>query len=206
MERSAMFMIRPFTVFCKLNRISFSDRQWFKQETGSLSYTDGICPACRAKACLSPFASYTRYLVEWAGRNPATHEVTVQRYQCSSCGHTHALLPSLLVPYSSYSLRFILLVLRDYFLHRACVQKICERAGISVSTFYRWKALFLVHKALWLGILEDLDASAEAFLDGMDGTLLQGFCRKFLFSFLQRLRGASPDPPSGTPDQPSGST
>lgn len=198
-------MIRPFTVFCKLNQISFSDRQWFEQEAGSLSYTDGICPVCHAKACLSPFAPYTRYMVEWKGL-PVTHEVTVQRYQCSSCGHTHALLPSPLVPYSSYSLRFILLVLRSYFLHRACVQEICERAGIAVSTLYRWKALFLAHKALWLGILENLKASAEAFLDSMDGTLLQGFCRRFLFSFLQRLRGTSPEPPSGMPGQSSGPT
>ncbi len=171
-----------------------------------MSHTDGVCPVCHAKACLSPFASYTRYLVEWKEDFPVTYEVTVQRYRCSSCGHTHALLPSPLVPYSSYSLRFILLVLRDYFLHRVCVQKICEHAEISVSTLYRWKALFLAHKALWLGMLEDLKASAEAFLDGMEGALLQGFCRKFLFSFLQRRRGASPNPPSGAPGQPSGST
>ncbi len=201
-----MSMIRPFTVFCKLNRISFSDRQWFKQETGSLSHTDGVCPACRAKACLSPFASYTRYLVEWAGGNPATHEITVQRYQCSSCGHTHALLSSALVPYSSYSLRFILMVLQAYFLHRDSVQAVCERAGISVSTLYRWKSLFLAHKALWLGVLESLETSAPAFLDGMDGILLRGFCLKFLFSFLQRPRGTSPDPPSGTPGRTSGLT
>ena len=155
---------------------------------------------------MSPFAFYTRYLVEWKDGLPVTHDVTVQRYQCSSCGHTHALLPSPLVPYSSYSLRFILLVLRDYFLHRACVRKICERAGISVSTFYRWKALFLAHKALWLGILENLDTSAEAFLDSMNGAFLQGFCQKFLFSFLQHLRGTSPDPPSGAPGQSSGLT
>lgn len=201
-----MSMIRPFTVFCKLNRISFSDRQWFKQETGSLSHTDGVCPACRAKACLSPFASYTRYLAEWAGGNPATHEITVQRYQCSSCGHTHALLSSALVPYSSYSLRFILMVLQAYFLHRDSVQAVCERAGISVSTLYRWKSLFLSHKALWLGVLESLETSAAAFLDGLDGALLQGFCLKFLFSFLQRPRGTSPDPPSGTPGRTSGLT
>lgn len=199
-------MIRPFTVFCKLNQISFSDRQWFEQEAGSLSHTDGICPVCHARACLSPFASYTRYLVEWKEDLPITHEVTVQRYRCSSCGHTHALLPSPLVPDSSYSLRFILLVLRNYFLRRACVSKICDRAGISVSTLYRWKALFLAHKTLWLGILEDLKASAEAFLDRMDGILLQGFCRRFLFSFLQRLHGTSTDPPPGTPGQPSGFT
>ena len=121
------------------------------------------------KPVCPPFAFCTRYLVEWVDGVPATNEVTVQRYQCSSCGGTHALLSSALVPYSSYSLRFILLVLRDYFLHRGCVQTICEHAGISVSTLYRWKSLFLVHKALWLGVLENLKLSAEAFLDGMDG-------------------------------------
>ena len=194
-------MIRPFTVFCKLNKIPFSDRQWFEQEAESLSHTDGVCPVCHAKACLSPFASYTRYLVEWAGGVPVTHEVTVQRYQCSSCSHTHALLSSALVPYSSYSLRFILVVLRAYFLRRACVQTICEQAGISVSTLYRWKSLFLAHKALWLGTLENLEASVESFLDGLDGVLLQGFCLKCLFSFLQRPRGTFPDLPPGTPEQ-----
>ena len=199
-------MIRPFTVFCKLNQISFSDGQWLEKEAGSLSHTDGVCPVCHAKACLSPFASYTRYLVEWDDSLPATHEVAVQRYLCSSCGHTHALLSSALVPYSSYSLRFILLVLRDYFLGRACIQKICERAGISVSTLYRWKALFLSHKALWLGVLEDMGTSDGAFMDSMDGTFLQGFYRKFLFSFLQHSRSTSPDLPREMPDRPSGST
>lgn len=196
-----MLMIRPFTVFIKLNQISFSDRQWLEMEAESLSHTDGVCPVCHAKASLSPFASYTRYLVEWKDSLPATHEVAVQRYRCSSCGHTHALLSSALVPYSSYSLRFILLVLRDYFLGRACVQKICERAGISVSTLYRWKALFLAHKALWLGILEDMGTPAGTFLNSMDGTFLQGFCGRFRFSFLQRRRGVSLDLPPRPPDR-----
>ena len=67
---------------------------------------------------------------------------------------------------------------------------VCQLVGI-------W---FAGHKgmygaALWLGILEDMGTPAETFMDGMDGTLLQGFCRKFLFSFLQRERGTSPDPP-----------
>ena len=199
-------MIRPFTVFCKLNQISFSDRQWFEQEAGSLSHTDGACPVCHAKACLSPFASYTRYLVEWKDGSPATQEVNIQRYQCSSCGHTHALLPSPLVPYSSYSLRFILTVLRNYFLHRACVQEICKHAGIAISTLYRWKALFLAHKALWLGVLEGLETSAGTFLEGMNGTLLMEFFHQFLFSFLQHLRGRSANPPPGPPGQASGST
>ena len=199
-------MIRPFTVFCKLNQISFSDRQWFEREAESLNHTDGICPVCRAKSCLSPFASYTRYLVEWEDGGPVTHEVAVRRYQCSSCGHTHALLPSALVPYSSYSLRFILRVLRDYFLRTACVQELCERAGISVSSLYRWKTLFLTHKALWLGILEALGTAEGPFLSGIDGSFLQGFFNRFRFSFLQPLRGASPDLPYRLPGQPPAST
>lgn len=101
------------------------------QETESLNHTDGICPVCHAKACLFPFATYTRYLVEWVGGTSATYEVTVQRYQCSSCGCTHALLSTSLVPYSSYSLRFILLVLRDYFLHRDSVQMVYARGWLN---------------------------------------------------------------------------
>ena len=199
-------MIRPFTVFCKLNQVAFSDREWLEKETGSLSHTDGDCPVCHAHACLSPFAAYTRYLVEWEDSHPVTHEVTVQRYLCSSCGHTHALLSSALVPYSSYSLRFILLVLRDYFLGRACVQKVCGRAGISVSTLYRWKALFLKHKALWLGVLEDLAGPQGSFLESMDGIFLRSFYQTFRFSFLQRLRGGSVYPPLEGQGRLSGTT
>lgn len=199
-------MIRPFTIFCKLNQIPFSDRQWLRREAESLNHTDGICPVCQAKACLSAFASYTRYLVEWKGGLVVIHEVTVQRYQCSSCGHTHALLSSVLVPYSSYSLRFILIVLRDYFLGRMGVQKLCDNAGIAVSTFYRWKTLFLAHKALWLGVLEDMQTSAETFLADMDGVLLQGFFRKFLISFFQCPRCTSFYPPFRPPQRMSVST
>lgn len=132
--------------------------------------------------------------------------MTVRRFRCSSCGHTHALLPSALVPYSSYSLRFILLVLRKHFLGRACVQSICEHAEISVSTFYRWKTLFLRHKALWLGVLADMAASPATFLSDMDGCLLQAFFQKFHLSFLQRLRGTSPNPLRKAPKDTGGFT
>ncbi len=34
-------MIRVFTVFCKLNEISFSDRQWLKQDLAGFRTCDG---------------------------------------------------------------------------------------------------------------------------------------------------------------------
>lgn len=124
-----------------------------------------------------------------AGRRRAvTHTVTVQRCRCGSCGHTHALLPATLVPYSSYSLRFILSVLRAYFLRTDTVAGICERVGIAISTLYRWKKLFLTHKQLWLGVLEAMHRDHCSFLDQLDGVALKSHYLAFRVSFLQSFR------------------
>ncbi|HBK52428.1 DUF6431 domain-containing protein, partial [Syntrophomonas wolfei] len=71
--------------------------------------------------------------------------VIIIRYKCDSCGHTHALLPEFLIPYRSYSLLFILAVLKDYCL---TIEKISEKYGIAASTIYTWKALFLKNKKI----------------------------------------------------------
>lgn len=133
-------------------------------------------------------ASYKRYLVEFKDGEPAVRIVTAQRFRCSSCGHTHALLPSTLVPHSSYSLRFILTVLRTYFLKTDTVAGICETAGIAVSTLYRWKKWFFTHMQLLLGVVEAACTSGLRFLDELDGDILQDFYHSFRISFLQQLR------------------
>ena len=46
-----------------------------------------------------------------------------------------------------------------------------------------------------MGILEDMGMPAETFMDSMDGVFLQEFYSKFRFSFLQRKRGISLNPP-----------
>lgn len=188
-------MIRQFTVLCKLNQISFSDRQWFEWEAGRWMPVDHPCPFCSAKGCLHPFAHYERYLVEWEGQHPVSHLITVKRFLCDSCGHTHAGLPSCLVPYKSYSLRFILRVLRAYFLRPLSIEHICQHYGISVSTLYRWLVLFRQQKALWLGALEDAASLAAEFLDGLTGAILHDFFEAFRFSFLERIPRTDQEPP-----------
>lgn len=191
-------MIRVFTVFCKLNRISFSDRQWLKKDlAGFCSGTKDACPFCGAKGCLSKFACYDRYLVELREGTPATYRIRIPRYRCASCGHTHAVLSSSLVPYRSYSLRFILQILRCYFLHRKTVAALCEAAGISPSTLYEWMKLFLRQKSLWLGTLSDLEETTDSFLEGLSGKLLMDFHGAFLFSFLQHIPSTDGEAPPG---------
>ena len=188
-------MIRLFYVLCKLNQVKFTDRQWFEWESGKMQTFSLSCPYCSAKEGLSSFGHYERYLVEWDGEQAVAHIILVKRYRCSSCGRTHAALSSCIVPYKSYSLRFILLVLRAYAIHKSSVEQICLRYGISVSTLYRWLALLKCQKALWLGVLEDAARDAEGFIDDMTGAFLQEFCHTFHFSFLERISGRDPEPP-----------
>lgn len=193
-----ILMIRLFTVFCKLNKISFSDRQWLERDLAGFSCPDASCPFCGAKGCMEPFAHYYRYLVELQDGTPVTYRVKIPRYQCASCGHTHALLSASLVPYRSYSLRFILHVLRAYFLRLKPVAALCEAANISPAALYEWKNAFLKQKGLFLGVLSDLAESPACFLETLDGGQLNGFYRMFRFSFLQGMpRRYQELPPGG---------
>jgi len=199
-------MIRLFTIFCKLNQISFSDHQWFEMETASFRICDSACPHCGAKGCLSGFAHYDRYLIELRDNHPVVHEIQIKRYRCGSCGRTHALLSSSLVPYRSYSLRFLLLVLRCYFLHKGTVEQICSHFGISPTTLYRWKQLFEQQKRLWLGVLDELATQSGQFLENLSTDMLREFQKAFRFSFLECLHVTDREVPSPKEKQNEGIT
>ncbi|WP_276624136.1 DUF6431 domain-containing protein [Syntrophomonas wolfei] len=66
---------------------------------------------------------------------------------CKSCGHTHAILPEVIIPYRSYSILFILTVLRDYYTRSDDIWEIGDKYQIAVSTLYLW-----IHLFHWQGI------------------------------------------------------
>lgn len=180
--------------------MKFSDRKWFEDTVRTPLPPDQPCPYCSARGCLLPFDQYSRYLVEWDGHAQKTHTVVVPRYLCGSCGHNHAALPSCIIPYKSYSLRFLLLVLRAYFIHSRSVEQICDHYGITISMLYRWLHLFRQQKALWLGVLENGIVPPVSFLDSINGTLLNDFFLTFRFSYLELPHSTDPElllrPPS----------
>ena len=178
-------MIRIFDLFCKLKKIRISDQEWFDQAVGDLMLSDQCCPYCGAKSSMKPHDSYSRYMVTLKGDKPVTESLCVPRVKCTSCGHTHALLPEMLIPYSSYSLRFVLSVLNAYFLHAHTVEDICEAYQISHSTFYVCRDLFLSHKQMILGLLNDAQKKASDFIGKLDGERLFRFWESFRYSFLQ---------------------
>ena len=197
-------MIRAFGLFCKLNLIDISAYDAFLLAMSEISIHDYPCPFC---ACNHPdwskHASYERYLISFEHGRSVTYTVTVIRYRCPSCGHTHAILPEHLIPYSSYSLPFILSVLRDYYTRPVSVESICSRYDIAISTLYAWRSLFLIHKKLWLGHLEDYLSSSVLFLKSLlpfpSQQFLSGFVSSMCYSFLQAghhsFRTARSSPP-----------
>lgn len=144
------------------------------------------CPSCGAEN--HPWLkhdTYPRNLICFENGKVACHVIEILRIMCSSCKHTHAVLPDVIVPYTSYSLLFIISVLFDYYSHMP-VHEVCAKYQISASTLYAWKKQFLVHKRLWLGIVQDAIISALEFLKS-----LLTFDSKYDLSYFFKVSGRS---------------
>lgn len=156
-----------------------------------------VCPVCGSRGNCAAHGGYTRSLIEYEGGKVVYRRVRIKRVRCGSCGHTHAVLPDTIVPYSTYSLQFILRVLARYFLGLGTVEQLCRRYAISVSMLYQWKTLFLEHKAVWLGVLRDLEITPAGFirrllaLPGYSRDFGRPFFLKTAHSFLQRHKDAA---------------
>ena len=191
-------MIRVFAALCKSLFETLTDVSIFKNATDGFSYYGESCPNCGAAGKLSPYGSYFRNLVSYENGATVEERINPLRFECTSCGVTHALLPDVLTPYSPYSLRFKLAALTAYFERdttvadaKPTVHAICEHFGIAVSTLYSWKERLLEHKELLLGILASLQESVLAFLRNLFeapclSKRLRCFFRRHAFSFMQR--------------------
>lgn len=143
------------------------------------------CPVCGARM-LQSISQYPRHL---NGAHGEGH-IYIQRYVCSICHKTHAVLPDIITPYSPYSLRFKLDAIKAYFERIVSVESLCADLGIAISTLYHWVKKYKDHKALYLGALEDIETPSLDFIvqSGETATLtaiLKGFLAKFSFSFFQ---------------------
>ena len=179
-------MVRAFTLLCKLNSFKLSDKVLLDI---SISHTDlarQTCPFCGSCSNHTIYSSYQRDLISFYEGERHNDTVTIPRIKCH-CGHTHAILPDVLIPYGSFSLRFILFVLCDYLTRHCSVEELCLKYQISQSTLYKWIHLFIEHFNLLLGILESINSLSLDALDQICSyeALTYSFFNRFRFSFLQ---------------------
>lgn len=186
-------MIREYDTFFKnfLGNEFKSDIDIFNESMEAFDLFHLKCPNCKAKGKFKHFSKYFRMMVSFEKNAVITHYLTIPRVKCDSCKHTHAILPSILIPHCVYSLVFILTVLRTYFQKQLQIQQICELYEISHSTLYIWIGLLKRHKTLWLGLLKDLEMTVLDFIcELFNLERLEQYLNKFFNSnarsFLQK--------------------
>jgi hypothetical protein len=83
------------------------------------------------------------------------YEIIIPRLECNSCGHSHALLAPVIIPYSPFSFHFVISLLYDYMTHRYdTVAALCQVYDISISSLYRIFHRFTADRKLMLGMME----------------------------------------------------
>jgi len=145
------------------------------------------CPSCGAEGRCGFLCAYARCMITIEKGAAKVCPLTIARVICDSCGRTHALLADVLIPYGSYSLRFILHVLRAYLNRRCSVKALCQRYSIAVSTLYKWMRLFEECANLWLSVINRIAKVTIQSLDFFEGVdkLPSAFFKRYGFSFLQ---------------------
>ena len=183
-------MIRKNALLCKLIRIKTSSKFIFDSCMNNYQPQTEICPICKSQGNCRIHAYYNRSVIDFRYGQKVKSSLCVKRLICDSCGHTHAVLPDVLIPYSSYSLMFILRILGEFFSAITSIEALCEKFSITSMQFYKWLQLWRQHKQSWLGILSDMETSDRVFLKSLVLTKSYSdfgtaFCRQFRCSFLQ---------------------
>ena len=151
------------------------------------------CPSCgapRDRYCRN--GSYSRQLICYSNGVPCDHLISVYSFKCRSCGQSHALLPSVIVPYSSYSLGLLISLLYARITGKfPNIPSLCQHFGISESTYYRIRKRFILDSKWILLALEPFldSAGLTHILKPIDPILLHAALSVFFLStghsFLQ---------------------
>lgn len=202
LPRRYITMILEKAIFIKLKNLKFSDQQLFDAAVSGFNPSRHTCRICGAVGRFSEIHSYQRDMISANGSVRVDTRLSIRRFQCGSCGHTHALLPDVLIPYGSYSLRFILTVLLCYLKRSSTVTNLCRYWGIAVSTLYDWIHLFIIQYNSWCSVLDRILWVCRSAVSSICDfpAFPSEFLLRFGFSFL-RGRSATPSGSIRLPDR-----
>lgn len=155
------------------------------------------CPSCGSVGNLRKYQTYTRFFFNSPQDRLNSTHITIQCVKCHTqgCGHTHALLPNWICPYSSYSYSFIITVLNAFYTtYEEKIDPCARHFGLSRSCLRNMISLLkrdlLTSRLIPLVILAGFNLSLVLRTLGYSITCLAGFLRLFLHfnncSFLTR--------------------
>ena len=97
-----------------------------------------ICPFCKCSARVKHVSNYKRMVIDIITYRRKEQVISISRFFCAQCNRSWTLPPDYLLPYTSYTLYFIDIVLRDYYSRKKTVRALCDYWQISCSTLYGW--------------------------------------------------------------------
>lgn len=177
-------MIRKNALLCKIIRIKISSKSIFDSYMVLFQPHLETCPICGSTGNCHIHDYYDRSIIDFIAGRQEKSSLCILRVFCDSCQHAHAILPDVIIPYSTYSLFFVLRILAEYFAGLYTCEQLCERFGISANQLHRWIALWHSHKRQWLGLLNDASLSDHSFLKEL---VTSDSYSCFSMSFIHRL-------------------
>ena len=124
------------------NKIKSSIIESYDNSLKELNLNKTVCPKCKAKGCFKAHGWYDRHVIALLD-NQVIHEIImVKRVKCQSCKSTHALLPSFILPYHSYTYSVILKCLDEKVICKRKIHEITDLMGISFQLLYTWMKRF----------------------------------------------------------------
>ena len=143
-------MIRLFLNICKtfrkIKHLNMNDYELYLFLSSNPDLDSFSCPSCHAPVeYFVRNGSYQRHLVFLHQNTIHDKLIEIQDLKCTSCSKTHALLYSLIIPHSSYSIRFMISLIYDRITGQfQNIQELCKFYDISDRTFYRiWSRIRL---------------------------------------------------------------
>lgn len=133
-------MIRLYNSICKTYKTLCNCNELFL-------LTNSICKDAlsmyKCPCCASPpenyvkNGNYCRYFIHMEDGAVHSQLISITIEKCSSCNKSHAVLHFLIIPYSQFSLGFIVTLLYFRLTRKMTVLEICDFFGISESTYHR---------------------------------------------------------------------
>jgi hypothetical protein len=153
-----------------------------------------ICPNhdCGFRGDFVFNGTYKRYYITLCDGQILEEFFYVQVIKCRRCGKSHALLPSFLVPYLSYTNTFIIMVLAERYINKLTISDICNKYQINPTLFYQWIKRFNKDKVLASIVLQIQSNKPKMVLDTLltlaedqITVFLKNFYSAYTLMFLQ---------------------
>lgn len=103
---------------------------------------ENICPCCQAKNKLIKYGRYERNISVLIDNTMENYKVYIPRVFCTSCNHTHALLPNFIVPYKIMTIYSIAQIVQRATAESA--YKLAKVIDVSIQMIYTYIAIVLV--------------------------------------------------------------